>query len=139
MASEKLVRCVVSRNHGFVEPKPPSARYVPLDVFQLWEYLMRHRHNFSISDKMTSLWFERGGTTESRYTGLDVEPVTRVELFFFSPDDGMLHQKVRYFPSDDPERYAGIRDTFLSHYRESIESRGKEINYREHAGVWITR
>lgn len=139
MASEKLVRCEVSRVQGFGGPTAASARYVPLDVFQLWEFLMRKRHHFTVTDSEISLWFERGETTKSSYSGLDVEPVTRVELFFYSPEDGMLHQKVRYFPSTDTGTYGTIRDTFLSHYRESIEARGGSLNYREHPGVWITR
>ncbi len=139
VASEKLVRCEVSKVQGFGGPEAPSRRYVPLDIFQLWEFLMRERHDFTITDSEISLWFERGEATRSSYSGLEVEPVTRVELFFYSPDDGMLHQKIRYFPSADGKQYGNIRDTFLSHFREGIESRGGSLNYREHPGVWINR
>ena len=137
MASEKLVRCFVSKE---IDDGPSrSLRYVPLDVYQLWEFLMRARHHFEVSDRVTSLWFERGEATESSYSGLDVEPVTRVELFFYSEDDGMLHQKIRYFPSADAAGYASIRDTFLSHFRNAGMNKDKKLNFREHPGVWISR
>ncbi len=139
MTSEKLVRCSVSTPPPPAESPRLSARYVPLEIFDLWEYMMRVRHGFEVTDKSTSLWFERGESTESSYSGLEVKRVTRVELYFYSEDDGMLHQKTRYFPSDDEEKYKTIRETFLSHYRENGHSGSKKVNYREHSGVWISR
>ncbi len=138
MASEKLVRCRVSKRNGSAAGHPTS-RYIPLDIFQLWEFLMRERHSFDVSSPVTSLWFERGETSESTYSGLDIEPVTRVELFFFAEEDGMLHQKVRFFPSREKEEYFSIRDTFLSHYREIHPDARKSLNFRENPGVWICR
>ena len=32
-------------------------------------------------------------------------------------EDGMLHQEVRYFPSDERDSFERIKDAFVSHYR----------------------
>ena len=45
MASQKLIRCEV-RPQGSTSPGSP--RFVPLEIFGLWEYLMTHKHDFDI-------------------------------------------------------------------------------------------
>ncbi|MBN1827507.1 MAG: hypothetical protein JW958_14765 [Candidatus Eisenbacteria bacterium] len=137
MATEKIVRCLVSRED--TSPTEPTTRYVPLDIFELWKFLMENRHGFSVDRRVTSLWFERGAATRSSYAGIDFEAVTQVELFFFSEEDGMLHQQVRYFPSGDPDVYRRIRDVFVSHYRRAGGHAEEMPKLSETPGVWVRR
>ena len=137
MATEKIVKCFV-RNRG-ADGSSRSSRFVPLDLFNLWKFLMEERHRFEIVEPVTSLWFEKGATSESSYAGIDYEPVQQVELFYFSENDGMLHQEIRYFPSSDPEKYRMIREAFVSHYRDGRSHSEGDPKLNENPGVWIKR
>lgn len=137
MATEKIVRCSVR-----VKDNPESAgtdRYIPLDIFEPWKYMMEGRHGFIVDRKMASLWFEKGAASEASYLDIDHELVTQVELFYFSQDDGMLHQQVRYFPSGDLKAYEGIRDIFVSHYQHVGTDGSCMPRLNECRGVWVKR
>ena len=45
MASQRLVRCDVRPGGPTAEPQ---VRFVPLEIFGLWEYLMTSRHGFEV-------------------------------------------------------------------------------------------
>ena len=55
MASQKLVRCEVRRETPSEEAQ---VRYVPLEIFGLWEYLMTRRHQFQVEEARASLWLD---------------------------------------------------------------------------------
>lgn len=137
MATEKIVKCFVQKMDA--EGAPRSVRYVPLEIFNLWKFLMQERHRFRVTDATASLWFERGQATESSYAGIEYEPVTQVELFYFAEEDGMLHQEVRYFPSADGERFGEIKEAFTSHYRNHRSVGDGDPKLNENSGVWIRR
>lgn len=137
MATEKIVKCLVRNKDD--KDAPPTSRYVPLEIFNLWKFLMEERHSFDISGPVTSLWFEKGAASESSYAGIEYEPVNQVELFYFSDNDGMLHQEVRYFPSSDPAGYNRIKEAFAAHYRDGRSSNNGEPKMNENPGVWIKR
>ncbi len=137
MATEKIVKCFVRRND--MPDAPASPRFVPLDIFNLWKSLMEERHHFEVSDPKASLWFERGAATESSYAGIEYEPVTQVELFYFAEEDGMLHQEVRYFPSSDEADYDRIKDAFTAHYRNHKSHGNGDPKLNENLGVFIKR
>jgi len=137
MATEKIVKCLVQKKDDPDQSKTP--RFVPLDIFEVWKFLMKEKHGFHVSDEVTSLWFERNAASESSYAGIEYEPVTQVEIFYFSGSDGMLHQQIRYFSSSDEEEYEGVRDAFLSHYKDGRESAGTSPKVNEIQGVWIKR
>ena len=68
--SQKLVRCDVVNRYN-----ESSTRFVALDAFKLWEYLMSHKHGLRVGDPRLCLWvdddafrrsasvFERAGAT----------------------------------------------------------------------------
>lgn len=137
MATEKMVKCYV--RHDDPPDSAASPRFVPLDIFDLWKFLMEERHRFRVSDPKASLWFERGAATASSYAGIEHEPVTQVELFYFAEEDGVLHQEVRYFPSGDGEAYDRIKSAFVAHYRNhKVQGRG-DPKLNETPGVYIKR
>jgi hypothetical protein len=137
MATEKIVKCFVQKKDDPDGSK--TSRFVPLDIFELWKFLMEVKHNFHVSGGVTSLWFERNAASESSYAGIEYEPVTQVEIFYFCDSDGMLHQQIRYFPAADEQAYEKVRAAFLSHYEEGREGPGNPPKLNEIQGVWIKR
>jgi hypothetical protein len=52
MASQKLVRCEIRRAG---ESSRGTVRYVPLEIYGLWEFLMQERHQFEVVVNVASL------------------------------------------------------------------------------------
>jgi len=131
MASQKLVRCEIRHREG---NSAGSARYVPLEIFGLWEHLMRSRHAFDVMDARASLWLDTETSPDSAYTENQFERVTEVTAFVYSERDDMFTRICRYFPTDQCEQLKGI---FLSHYTPAAGLVQPQV--RERAGIWIHR
>lgn len=132
MPSQKLVRCEVvspGRDDG-------SVRYVPLEIFGLWSYLMEHKHGFRLASTEISLWIDLDESPELAYGEPKHEPVTEISLFVYSDPAGMFTRISRYFPT--PE-FARLRPIFLSHYVPPDAVGGAEPPIREKPGLWIRR
>jgi len=131
MASLKLVRCEIrprgSRSSG-------SPRYVPLEIFGLWEYLISTKHGFEVINPRASLWLDVEDTPEAAYSENEFERVTEVTAFVFSGRDQMFTRACRYFHSDDCER---LREIFLAHYRD--QGSRIQTHVRERQGIWLHR
>ncbi len=131
MPSQKLVRCEVSSGRSAV-----SSRYIPMEIFGLWEYLMVHKHGFDVRNCGASLWLDMEESPEAAYTQNSYDRVTEVTLYLYSETDGMVTRVCRYFPT---ESYPELKRIFLSHYTPS-EARvegGPQLKERE--GIWIRR
>ena len=113
MASQKLVRCEIKRPENGANP---TVRYVPLEIYGLWEYLMRHRHQFEVTDNVASLWIDVDENPEAAYGEGQYERVTEVTLLRYSEQDGMFGRVSRYFPTQD---YPELKKLLLKHY-ESV-------------------
>lgn len=48
---QKLIRCRMVNNSG-----ETSIRYVTLEYFLLWEYMMQHRHGFTFEEYSLCMW-----------------------------------------------------------------------------------
>jgi hypothetical protein len=129
MASQKLMRCVVRRSPG-----EPQVRYVPLEIYGLWEFLMERRHRFEIAAPRASLWLDAEETPESAYEQHQFERVTEVSVFIYSGRDDMFTRVCRYFPTSDCE---ALKKIFLSHYPG--DDAGIQARVRERPGFWIRR
>ncbi len=131
MASQKLVRCEIRRRG---EEKGNSVRYVPLEIYGLWEYLMTHRHGFDVAVPRASLWLDAEEAPESAYEEHQFDHVTEVSVFLYIGRDDMFTRVCRYFPSDECEV---LKRIFLAHY----PSDGARIqpHVRERQGFWIHR
>ncbi len=130
MPSQKLVRCRIRREG---ESGEGSARYIPLEIFGLWEFLMKARHGFEVFDVRASLWLDMEDTPEAAYHENPFDRVTEVTAFVFSARDDMFTRVTRYFPSDEVD---GLREIFLSHYPPGDKIRSQ---VREKTGIWIHR
>ena len=130
MASQKLVRCEVLRG----TQAEPQVRYVPLEIYGLWEYLMTRRHQFQVSAARASLWLDAEETPESAYEEHPFDRVTEVSVFLYSGRDDMFTRVCRYFPTDECE---ALKKIFLSHY--PADDAGIQTRLREKPGFWIHR
>jgi hypothetical protein len=131
MPSQKLVRCEIrpAGAHG-----PATTRFVPLEIFGLWEYLMRTRHAFDVLAPRASLWLDMEDSPEAAYDTDQYERITEVTAFVYSRRDDMFTRACRYFPSEECDR---LKEIFLSHYHDSEGRVGPHV--RERPGIWLRR
>jgi hypothetical protein len=128
MPSQKLVRCEVRAPNARL-----TTRFVPLEIFGLWEHLMTSKHGFTVIDAKASLWLDMEDSSEAAYSEHRYEHVTEVSAFVYSGRDEMFARACRYFRSDECER---LKDIFLAHYR--VEGR-LQPHVRERQGIWVYR
>jgi hypothetical protein len=70
-ASQKLVRCEILHPR---DSHTVSTRFVPLEIFGLWEFLMTRRHGFEVRDPRASLWLDAEEAPESASRRAPVRP-----------------------------------------------------------------
>ncbi len=131
MPSQKLVRCEIRPREG---AGGVSSRYIPLEIFGLWEFLMTAKHGFDVSAPNASVWLDMEDSPETAYQDHPFERVTEVTAFVYSPRDDMYTRACRYFRSDECER---LKSIFLSHYQH--EGTRLQTHVRERQGIWIFR
>lgn len=132
MASQKLVRCELKRPGG----ETGSVRYVPLEIYGLWEFLMRQKHRFEVSSSVASLWIDVDENPEVAYGENQYERVTEVTLLRYSEHDGMFSKVNRYFPTQECSE---LKNLLLRHYESAHEPGAPGLQFRERQGVWIRR
>jgi hypothetical protein len=130
MSSRKLVRCQVQRP----QESRSSPRYIELEIFGLWEYLMSTKHRFRVEEPHASLWLDMEDGPEVGYDDNQYDRVTQVTAFVYSERDGMFTRVRRYFQSDRCEE---LKSIFLTHYRDN-GSRLQPKVY-ERPGIWVFR
>jgi hypothetical protein len=131
MASQKLVRCEIRRA---TDSDGTSFRYVPLEIYGLWEYLMTARHGFEVEGARASLWLDAEEAPETAYEEHQFDRVTEISVFLYSGRDDMFTRVCRYFPSHE---CGALKKIFLSHYPQ--EGARIQPHIRERQGVWIHR
>ncbi len=127
MSTQKLVRCQVGRPGR----EPDGVRFIPLELFGMWKYLMEHRHHFEVRAAEPSLWIELDPVAPLETTRGSVERVTELRLFVVSQRDGILHEVLRYVPSEDLEE---VRALLLRHF---TPGGGEPPPWKERAGIWF--
>jgi hypothetical protein len=131
MPSQKLIRCEV-RPLG--DEGKGSPRFIPLEIFGLWEHLMTSKHLFEVLAPRASLWLDMEDSPEAAYSEDQYERVTEVTAFVYSGRDDMFTRACRYFRSADCDR---LRTIFLSHYHD--DSARVQTHVRERQGIWLFR
>jgi hypothetical protein len=130
MPSQKLVRCRIHRDgergHG-------TPRYIPLEIFGLWEYLMKQRHGFVVHEVRASLWLDMEDAPEAAYGENQYDRVTEVTAFVYSARDDMFTRVCRYFPSGEVDE---LKPIFLAHYPHVGHVRSQ---VRDKTGIWLHR
>lgn len=128
-SSQKLIRCTVE-GRGQSE----SLRYIELDHYKLWSYMMLHKHGIKIKDASLWLWVdhEAFAKKEELYAHFsDIEQVNRIEISLFDQLYGFTHTIRRYVLAAD----SGLLEkVLLSHLSPEIVSAG---NYEITTGAAI--
>jgi hypothetical protein len=133
MASFKMVRSSV-RPRG--SPDPPTYRYVPLEIFGLWELLMVERHGFEVLERWASVWIDVEDSQDMSFPAGEFERVDEVCLHVFSEKDGMFQRVCRYFRAEERDYLTGI---LLRHYAPHVYEDARRPQIAERAGIWIVR
>jgi len=131
MGSQKIMRCEIRRAGS---PGPGTERFVPLEIFGLWEYLMTHKHSFEVLNARASLWLDMEDSPDTAYGEAQFERVTEVTAFVYSERDGMFTRARRYFATDRCEE---LKRIFLSHYE--VDGGRLQTHLRERPGIWLHR
>jgi len=131
MGSQKIIRCEIRRAGSSA---PATERYVPLEIFGLWEYLMTHKHSFEVLNPRASLWLDMEDSPETAYGEAQFERVTEVTAFVYSERDGMFTRARRYFATEHCE---DLKRFFLSHYQG--DGARLQTHLRERPGIWLHR
>ena len=131
MPSQKLVRCEIRRRGGAESGSP---RYVPLEIYGLWEYLMSTKHDFEVVAPRASLWLDMEDSPDAAYSENQYERVTEVTVFVYSGRDEMFTRACRYFRTEEGERLKAI---FLKHYGSEADK--PQAHVRERSGIWLHR
>jgi hypothetical protein len=133
MASLKMVRCQV-RPRG--SAAPPTIRYVPLDIFGLWQFLMENRHGFELLETRASIWIDLEGQADMSFSAGQFERVDEICLHVYSEKDGMFQRICRYFRTEERDRLSGL---LLRHYAPHVYEDARRPQLSERAGIWIVR
>ena len=131
MSSLKLMRCELRKKGA---RGAGSIRYVPLEIFGLWEHLMSSKHDFDVSTPRASLWLDMEDQPEAAYGESQYERVTEVTAFVYSERDEMFTRARRYFRAEESE---SLKRIFLSHYDKGPGSIQPQV--REKPGIWLVR
>jgi len=131
MSSKKIVRCHLRRAGS---KEQGQVRFVPLEIFGLWEHLMSTKHGFEVVSPQASLWLDMEDSPEAAYSQNQYDRVTEVSAYVYSERDDMFTRARRYFPSDEAD---SLKRIFLSHY-QGEESR-IQTQVHERSGIWIVR
>lgn len=131
--SRKLIRCLASNGAG-----QASTRYVELEYFRLWEYMMSQRHGFEIRDLGLCMWldvrdFQRHAAV-FEHAG-EVRPVTRLEAIIYDARHGYDIILNRYAPADETER---MSEVLRSHVPEDVLEAGR-FELRTRPGYAVER
>ena len=133
MASQKLVRCEIRKSES---AGTATVRFVPLEIFGLWEFLMRNKHRFEVTRSIASLWIDVDETPEAAYGENQYERVTEVQLLRYSEQDGMFSRVSRYFPTSE---YPVLKELLLRHYESVSDPSAPQLQLKEREGIWIRR
>jgi len=113
--TEKLIHCTVTNRYN-----EQSSRFVELNNFRLWEFLMTNKHQTRITDLHLCLWLsqEEYATHESVYSRSgETEQVNRVIVDLFDEEYGFSNPVVPYVRSSETDKVIQI---LTSHIPQQI-------------------
>ena len=113
--SQKLMRCQVANRY-----QEASVRYIELDAFKLWEYLMTHKHGLKVGEPTLCLWvddneYRRNANVFDRAG--EVEAVNRIVVDLFDDEYGFSQTVTRYARAGESAQVVAI---LRSHIPEQL-------------------
>jgi hypothetical protein len=112
---QKLIRCRMVNKEG-----ETSVRYVTLEYFLLWEYMMQHRHGFTFEEYSLGMWipeqeFERKADLYS-HSG-EIERVNRFNIAIYDDNYHYTYSVARFVRESETEAFNQV---VLSHVPEDV-------------------
>ncbi|MGB5613709.1 MAG: hypothetical protein WBM63_18225 [Sedimenticolaceae bacterium] len=104
--SQKLVRCQVANRY-----REASIRFIEIDAFKLWEYLMTTKHGLKVGEPSLCLWVadsEYGRNANVFEHAGEVEPVDRIVVDLFDHEYGFSQTTSRYASRPETDRVVQI-------------------------------
>lgn len=129
--SEKLIRCQAINPFG-----EAMVRFVDLEYFSLWEYMMTTRHHYRITDYGLCLWipqdeYERAPQVYSH--GRELEAVERFDIRIFDDVHHYTYSVSRFAPATEAQAY---KEALLSHVPPEVRS-GELFSLDQSSGYCI--
>ena len=104
MASQKLVRCEIRRPE---DPNGASIRYVPLEIYGLWEFLMTEKHGFEVLSARSSLWLDSEEAPEAAYDQ-QVNKIEELRAEMFERMGQMIKQTAKELAPEERRMLADL-------------------------------
>jgi hypothetical protein len=96
-----LKRCVIVNQDGEL-----SHRYIEHNLFNLWQYMMEHRHGLQVLRCEHCVWLPALEYERQRAyfdNAGRIEPVDRIHVAIFEPATGIVHAQQRFAATSDTE------------------------------------
>lgn len=113
--THKLIRCDVLNAE-----QQASVRFIEIEAYKMWEYLMSTKHGLEIQNPTLCLWLSEREYLENSHIfqrSGEVEAVNRIIVEIFDAEYGFSHTIERYSLADESEKMVGILE---SHIPEGI-------------------
>lgn len=114
--SHKLIHCKVANQEG-----TSSTRLIEIEVFKMWEHLLRTRHQMQVSEPQLCLWLSDTAYDDNAeifdHAG-EVKKVDLIEVHIFDVEYGFTHTIERYSLADETEQ---VVLTISSHIPEALD------------------
>jgi hypothetical protein len=114
--SQKLIHCKVFNQEG-----TSSIRLIEIEVFKMWEHLLRTRHEMQICEPQLCLWINETAYDDNAeifdHAG-EVKNVDLIEVHIFDVEYGFTHTIERYSLATETEQ---VVLTISSHIPETLE------------------
>jgi hypothetical protein len=104
--SQKLIQCRVVNTE-----REESTRFVEFDQYRLWEYLMTHKHELTVSDPVLCLWLSEEDFQEQESLYEHAGPstvVNRIVIDMFDRHFRFTNTVTRYVLEPDTEKVLNI-------------------------------
>ena len=113
----KLIRCRMKNTAG-----ETSIRYVALEYFLLWEYMMQNRHGFTFEEYSLCLWVPQDEFEQKpelyTHSG-EVEPVGRINIAIYDDNFHYTYEVARFVRDSESD---GFKAIVRSHVPEEVQA-----------------
>ncbi len=110
--SQKLLNCTV-----ISKDSKESQRFIELEQYKLWSYMMFHKHGLRIGNVALWLWLgeEDYKEREELYSlAHDVIDVNKLTVFLYDQKNGFSHISSRYVEANETEKMVEILTSHVS-------------------------
>ena len=116
-----MIKCFLTRN----TEEPGSVRYVPLEIYEMWRFLMERVHRLLVVEPAASIWVPVGPNSEASGEEHAVQNEAVVEIKFkYLLSNNVGKPVVRYFPEDDFDQLYGY---LRKHFPDESKMEGVQL------------